>query len=347
MTSSSATPSSDSASTSAPLTPNPPIESVRYDEPNKLPADLLEWPSTDRSTASTPPSTILLFIPGNPGLVHYYTSFLSTLHRNLDQSKSVVYALGHLDHSNHAKARFTSRGVPGLREQIAHKVAFIDELASTYPQIGVEKGAKTKLVLVAHSIGSYISCECIKARPSLVSSAILLFPTISHMALTPNGRRLWPLFSPLGLAPVGLSTALLSYLPRESLSRVVGRLSGQSGPGSLVTTGLVTSPGSVVAALTMAKEEMRNVTELDGEMLKKYGNRLCWYWARGDDDGWVLPSSVKEIEDVLDQAGFPKERRKKCEEGMQHAFILTTKHSDSLAIRCAAWVTDHIRREDV
>ncbi|KDE07896.1 hypothetical protein, variant [Microbotryum lychnidis-dioicae p1A1 Lamole] len=283
---STSTPTFPSSSTAAPG-PNPPIETVRHDAISKLPADLLKWPSTDPSTA---PSTVLLFIPGNPGLVHYYTSFLSTIHRNLDQTKSTIYALGHLDHSNHAK--------------------------------------------------------CIKARASLISSAILLFPTISHMALTPNGRRLWPLFSPLGLAPVGLSTALLSYLPRESLSRVVGRLSGQSGPGSLVTTGLVTSPGSVIAALTMAREEMRDVTDLDVEMLKKYGDRLCWYWARGDDDGWVLPSSVQEIEQVLDQAGFAKERRKKCEEGMQHAFILTTTHSDSLAIRCAAWVTDHIRREE-
>jgi hypothetical protein len=40
--------------------------------------ETLIWPATTRA------KTILLFIPGNPGLVEYYTSFLQGIHKALD-----------------------------------------------------------------------------------------------------------------------------------------------------------------------------------------------------------------------------------------------------------------------
>jgi hypothetical protein len=39
--------------------------------------ETLIWP------AATQAKTILLFIPGNPGLVEYYTSFLQGIHKSL------------------------------------------------------------------------------------------------------------------------------------------------------------------------------------------------------------------------------------------------------------------------
>lgn len=39
--------------------------------------ETLIWPATSRA------KTILLFIPGNPGLVEYYTSFLQGIHKAL------------------------------------------------------------------------------------------------------------------------------------------------------------------------------------------------------------------------------------------------------------------------
>lgn len=90
-----------------------------------------------------------------------------------------------------------------------------------------------------------------------------------------------------------------------------------------MTTALVSSPGTVISALSMAAEEMTHVTELDQDVLKQYGGRLYWYWAEGDTDGWVRDSSVQEIEQVLDDAGWERQgRRWRCERGMKHAFVL-------------------------
>lgn len=67
--------------------------------------------------------------------------------------------------------------------------------------------------------------------------------------------------------------------------------------------------------------------------LREYGNRIRWYWSKGEEDHWVSNSSVVEIENVLDEAGWKKERRERCGEGMKHAFVLNDGEFDSLSSR--------------
>lgn len=46
----------------------------------------------------------------------------------------------------------------------------------------------TKFVLVGHSVGSFICTEVLKARPMQnIVRLIALFPTLQHIAKTPNG----------------------------------------------------------------------------------------------------------------------------------------------------------------
>lgn len=142
------------------------------------------------------------------------------------------------------------------------------------------------------------------------------------MSQTPNGRVMWPLFSSAVSFPVGLATGALSYLPTRPLTSLVSLLAAQSGHPANVTTQLVSSPATVRAALSMAAEEMAQVTELDADLLKEYGSRMWWYWAQEGLDGWVAESSVVEIEGALDEAGCRKEQRERCGEGMKHAFCL-------------------------
>lgn len=167
----------------------------------------------------------------------------------------------------------------------------------------------------------------LKLRPNLISSAHLLFPTISHMSSSPNGRRMSPMFSPWASTPWALATSTLSLIPTSLLKPVIALLAGQrdSPTSAAVTTSLIQSPGTVVAAYALAREELDTVTDLDAKCLEEFGGRMRWYWAKGEDDGWVADSSVQEIERVLDGAGFGKERQVRCEEGMVHAFVLTDR----------------------
>ncbi|KAL8290354.1 hypothetical protein RQP46_002612 [Phenoliferia psychrophenolica] len=153
------------------------------------------------------------------------------------------------------------------------------------------------------------------------------------MATSKNGRRLGPLFSAHLLPPLALTTYALSFIPSSFRTPLVGFLSRQAGPSALVTSGLVASPGTVLSALSLAAEELAEVKELDKDLVKTFGDRCWWYWAAGEDDGWVSSSSVDEINETLDEAGIDKKRRFRCTEGMKHAFVLDEKHSTALAER--------------
>ena len=133
-----------------------------------LPYDLLHWPTSPASNGSVPskPSIVLLFIPGNPGLAHYYTGWLSSIQSHLPST--TVYAVGHLGHSPSSAAfAWTPKGAASLQDQVEHKVAFIDELSQTH-DFGPGKD-QTKLVLLGHSIGCWIACEALKLRPALIT----------------------------------------------------------------------------------------------------------------------------------------------------------------------------------
>ena len=65
-----------------------------------------------------------------------------------------------------------------LEDQIAHKLAFIEERARH----------KKSLYLIGHSIGCYMILKMINhIDPSRVKKAFFLFPTTEKMAATPDG----------------------------------------------------------------------------------------------------------------------------------------------------------------
>ncbi|KAI5477341.1 hypothetical protein MNV49_006483 [Pseudohyphozyma bogoriensis] len=292
--------------------------------------------------SSTSPRITILFIPGNPGLVSYYTSFLERILDTLPPSTQ-AYAVGHLAHSPSATPRKRTPPPEQLQAQVKHKVEWIDGLAKSEDFGLPGSGKNTRLVLVGHSIGAWISLKVLEQRPDLITSVNLLFPTISDMSTAPNGRRLSLLFSPRLHLPLSLSTGFLSYIPTSILKPVIGILSNQTEDESrATTTALVQSPATVVAAVSMAAEEMEKVKELNKDILKEYGARMRWYWAAGDTDGWVSPSSIVEIEDTLDEAGYAKDKRIRCVEqpGLKHAFVLKREGVESLAKKVAAWVKE-------
>lgn len=109
-------------------------------------ADLLTW-----SSSLVSPSLIVIFICGNPGLPSYYLHFLSTLSRSLPSA--AVYGLGHLNHSPTTST--VQHKQVTLQDQVDHKVAFLDDLNRQYSM----QQNKINVLLIGHSVGSWIACE--------------------------------------------------------------------------------------------------------------------------------------------------------------------------------------------
>lgn len=239
--------------------------------------------------------------------MQYYPVFLGSIAKSLPST--TVYAIGHLGQSLTTASEDPS-AVATLREQVEAKIQFVDQLDEEYGFVKGKNGeGKVNLVLMGHSVGAWICCEVrsvistpslmmyrrfcgqvIKARPKLVSSIHLLFPTLSRMALSPNGIPLIRYGSSL-LPVLGAFSSAFSYLPTSVMTRIVGVVTSQQAVGAKVTTGLVTSPAVVRNALSMAREEMDQIVELDRETLKEFGGRMRFYHA--EHDGWVLESCIE------------------------------------------------------
>ncbi|VBB31357.1 unnamed protein product [Acanthocheilonema viteae] len=136
---------------------------------------------------------IILMIPGNPGNEQFYDHFgqevLSKI-SGMSEENSLFCTISHLNHvpmpreySEMSISNCTDR-IP-LAEQIKHKSNFCLQYLTK----------KTKLILIGHSVGSYIMLrilpDLLKHEFSVVR-CIALFPTIERLAESPNGERLLP-----------------------------------------------------------------------------------------------------------------------------------------------------------
>jgi hypothetical protein len=101
---------------------------------------------------------ILLFIPGNPGIVHFYLDFLNAIHQKYPSLG--ILAKSHIGHSPQLSngeipggiGPRISRRAAGLDVQVESAIEIYDKLVREYE--GVPGGVR--IVLVGHSIGSWI-----------------------------------------------------------------------------------------------------------------------------------------------------------------------------------------------
>ncbi|KAF9597671.1 hypothetical protein IFM89_020551 [Coptis chinensis] len=109
------------------------------------------------------PSFHVLVIPGNPGVVSFYKEFVERVYEMLEGCASVT-AIGHIGHT---RKNWECRRLFSLQDQIDHKVDYIKhEFQNT----------EIPLLLVGHSIGSYISLEVLRRSPEQVKYIIGLYP---------------------------------------------------------------------------------------------------------------------------------------------------------------------------
>lgn len=177
-----------------------------------------EGPSTDE-----PPVTIV-FITGNPGLIGYYHTFLSLLSSKLaactPDTRFQVY--GHslsgfeIDDSTFGSTSDAPKA--GLKPEadasndyydVEGQISFVQRRLDEFLSIhggGGNAGKRQKVILMGHSLGTYIAMEVLrrhrerqKAAVAISATAdvdfdiiggVMLFPTVVDIAKSPSGRKL-------------------------------------------------------------------------------------------------------------------------------------------------------------
>eukprot|EP00064_Thunnus_orientalis_P008477 superscaffoldBa00001007_g8500 len=256
---------------------------------------------------------LFLIIPGNPGVVGFYRTFMQTLH-SMFGYRHPVWAVSHAGHCVppdsmdmvEDASSATDMDVFGLNGQIEHKLAF---LRKHVPR-------ETNLVLIL--------------------KAVMLFPTIERMAQTPQGKVMTPVLCHMRYVAY-LPLFLLSLLPEGFKSSLIKLVFGgiRSLDYTVVqpTVGLL-SGDCAANAMYMGGQEMRKVLERDNITIKKNLEKLIFYY--GATDHWCPVQYYHEI-----KQDFPTGDFRLCENGFRHAFVLDAGRE--VAKMVVEWIRGDLR----
>ncbi|XP_057506669.1 uncharacterized protein LOC130789905 isoform X2 [Actinidia eriantha] len=264
------------------------------------------------------PTLHVLFIPGNPGVVSFYTDFLENLYELLGGTASVT-AVGHISQT---KKNWEGRRLFSLKEQIDHKMDFIKHEL---------QNIEIPIILVGHSIGSYISIEMLRKSSERVIYCIALYPFLAVNTESSTQSIIMRLArSPILCAAVSSIVGLLGLLPTKASRFLVTN-----------SVGKTWSAGAIEALCShlLQYHVMRNVLFLAMTEFKKLSETPDWEFMRGkrsqiaflfgDDDHWGPLQMFDEISKNVPDAALAVER-----EGHSHSFSCTTAGS--------LWVAQHV-----
>ncbi|KAK2799689.1 hypothetical protein FQN50_008389 [Emmonsiellopsis sp. PD_5] len=256
--------------------------------PHITPNSILTTTNPNLSPADEP--TLIFLIPGNPGLISYYQTFLPLLSVYLSTSDDgnnisppyIIHgkSLGGFEIDEPSPIIKTSinrkpttsntqKNQPGteeesptqqktclysLSQQIEHVernlLDYVDAWRRPNPQEGIKR-RKPKVILMGHSIGSYIAMEIMRRHREGettnhqgdggemdIIGAVLLFPTVIDIAKSASGRKLTTLLHIPYLALLAslLAKFLTSILPVPILHKVVRFVMGSGTPEDAVST---------------------------------------------------------------------------------------------------------------
>ncbi|KAK9921412.1 hypothetical protein M0R45_029922 [Rubus argutus] len=264
------------------------------------------------------PRLHVLLIPGNPGGVPFYKDFVEALYELLGGTASVT-AVGHISHT---KKNWEHGRLFSLQDQINHKMDFIKhELQNT----------AVPILLVGHSIGSYISMEMFRRSPEKVTYCVGLYP---FLALNPQSTKqslIWKIAeSRILCVALSLIVALLGLLPISLLRLIVTTFLGKSWSAAAVEAACshLVKYHIMRNILFMAMTEFQKLSETpDWAFMKENQHKIAFLF--GIDDHWGPLQMFEEIAKQVPDAALSIER-----EGHTHGFCCTEAGS--------LWVAEHV-----
>lgn len=319
---------------------------------------MLSYPpaaSSQQTSDASRRQYLIFFISGNPGLIQYYETFLSTLRVLLDSEKQHPAADIHIFGQNLAgfddddHEPFTDAHPPhDLEFQVR---TTYDRVVSMRIETGPNKGSYyDEVILMGHSVGAFIALEIfhrhmqqLGSSPHLnLKAGVLLFPTVSHMSKSSSGQRLdfirrthW-----LDRNAHRVAKSFLSLWPASGLNWFVHSVLGFSQHSADVTTRFLTSRDGVWQAIHLGKDEMRVIDEerwpeelweIADEAAAQRHDVPKFFFYFGKNDHWVANDyRDRFIERRAEHAGrnAPPHKRGRTrmiidEEDLPHAFCIS------------------------
>jgi pimeloyl-ACP methyl ester carboxylesterase len=309
---------------------------------------------------------LVYMISGNPGCITYYEDFLTSLKSFLAPIEGdVAFHVSGKDLAgfNDGHAPFSATNPPfTLEDQIrltiedlaSRRIEALESQRHGYPYDFV--------LLIGHSVGAYIALEIFhrlmkdpaSAQHLNLSNGILLFPTVTHIAHSPSGRRLDYIRRQKWLSELTLALALnfLKLCSRNSLYWVCRKFLDFSPKTAYVTADFLKNHDAVWQGLHMGKDEMAVISEEKWEkelweiQEDAVGHGLDvpkFFFFFGKSDHWVSDKFRSEFIDARKSHEKGQTRIVIDEGNLRHAFCTSEEESVLVARKVANWIEEIVR----
>lgn len=231
-------------------------------------------PELESGSFSTKPArNLLIFFPGNPGIVYFYQEFAALL----AQGGVDVVVVGFAGHSLH---ELNDGRHYVLQDQLELAHNFCERILK--PRV---VSRYTSCNVGGHSIGAFVALH-ICARFEEVAKAFLLTPTICNMKSSPNGAKNGKFLKPWLIRGV-CSTVLplFEWMPQGIKNAAVRHAQEHLNDSHQWIATKMGRPGMIRNLLFLARSEFEQVATLDAELLRAHQHRLVMYFVK--KDGWV------------------------------------------------------------
>ncbi|RLN92831.1 hypothetical protein BBJ28_00011743 [Nothophytophthora sp. Chile5] len=280
-------------------------------------ASLVYYPMEEPAKASE--KVLVLLIPGNPGVPHYYLPLMQELVTRHGRRHEVRC----LSHASHFMPWKNNGRTYSLQEQLDQKAYYLKMRLHDHP--------KLRFVVIGHSIGSLFVLDIARRFPQQIARLVLMQPTIMHMAQSAKGQQMMPLFrnSERSVAIVALleylvPMAMRHWIVRQAVGVETSKIL-QLASLSLVNTRVMRN------CLGMALNEMEDVKELDEALVAQHEHKTLFVYSPVDD--WVPAEFVQEY-----QLRFPKAQHRVVPQ--PHAFMMERNGTRDMAAHISRWIGD-------
>ncbi|KAG4104525.1 hypothetical protein H8356DRAFT_1639741 [Neocallimastix lanati (nom. inval.)] len=271
------------------------------------------------------PRTVVILVPGSPGIVDYYRRFMGQIYDTWDK-KIDIYGI---EHSGHTGRKLEGDNVLYSNQQlIDSKIKFFDMIKEK-PEYA---NPDTKFYFIAHSLGGYMVLKLLEARPiSGIVKAFLIFPAIHEIEKTPSGNLSFKLIKyEFERKLVCALTKSLDFLPVSFKASIVKTVAGQSEDESEVTAKELLNSQALSNIIYLTQYEREEIKSIDEHLdfIREHMNELFFYYST--NDGWA----TKEHYELLKKRLPEHEKYNNIqldEDGIPHAFVIGKDYSRMIA----------------
>ncbi|KAK6501931.1 hypothetical protein TWF481_009750 [Arthrobotrys musiformis] len=306
----------------------------------------------------------ILHIPGNPGLVSYYTHYLTALSDRLSNIPGCEFTVfgASLGGFNTSSSPPDQPPFVSLQDQISRQVEMVSHLLTSHPSL--------KIIITGHSLGAYLLLSLLHhlfVHNPLLKSRIIggigLFPALTNLAKSSSGRTVTPFVNIPGILSflVIIARILVTLIPGVILNFLMRLFMPAHEQSARETTlSFLRSPTGVREALFLGRDELLNIKDDEwDDGVWGDGNagntELVFYY--GEKDHWVFDGEREKLIETrgrggvrwVETGGVVSDRWKPkmivCEDGIRHSFCVSSEFSELMAEKTARWVEEIVEKD--